>query len=176
MSYISLVYSVDEMKVHAVIAFFILFLLGLLTNQLASSRTIVVDERTSSGVLQGFPRESSQTMVGIIERLISHRHPGVPKISFKQGEEALVAKLDFPVEAFPISMLTDELRVGIMRVLEHLRKSGLRLAVNDKHELVNQFLVTEDGQPILATLEKVVVDYKGLSKDTLKLLNPYPGK
>ncbi len=76
----------------------LLFLCGLLTYQMGSAHVMTINEQTANGLVQGFPTGSAPGMLGIVERLISHPHRGFPKLSYKNGDEALVAKLMFPGE------------------------------------------------------------------------------
>ena len=112
----------------------------------------------------------------VIKLLGVHGHPAIPRMALAQDGDVYLVRMMFPEDLSPISLFTDSIQSRMKLAIQHLRNLGIALEVRDKHELVTQFLVTADGQPVLAYLDKLVIDTKKLVNFNLSLLDSNPRK
>jgi hypothetical protein len=164
------------MKAHAFLAGVILTLFVLWTHYLrtvdSQSVSLPVEEKNPSGRIEAFREESEPVQSMVAKRIGMHPHKCFPKVNMLNSGGDVIISLVFPEPTHAISELSEEIRIHMKGAIQHLRKLGLAFAVNDKYELVSQFVLSIGGFPVLASLQKVVPDRKDLGHQNLKLIDP----
>lgn len=111
----------------------------------------------------------------VIKILQANGHPALPQLAFAHEFDHVLVRMVFPNDIHLVSMFTDDVQARMRSLVDHFKRLGFAFDVTDKHELVNQFVITSDGQPILSSFEKVVLDTRNLADWNAHILDPVSG-